>query len=73
MEQFQTTLKELRARNNLTQENLATEVGVVRQTIAYMEKGDYMPSLGLAWRIARRFGLSIEDVFQFNEDNDKQA
>ena len=71
MEQFRTTLKELRARHDLTQENLANEVGVVRQTIAYMEKGEYMPSLGLAWRIAQRFELPIEEVFQFNENNQK--
>ena len=71
MEQFRTTLKELRARHDLTQENLANEVGVVRQTIAYMEKGEYMPSLGLAWRIAQRFELPIEEVFQFNENKQK--
>ena len=71
MEQFRTTLKELRARHDLTQENLANEIGVVRQTIAYMEKGEYMPSLGLAWRIAQRFELPIEEVFQFNENNQK--
>ncbi len=64
MERFKTRIKALRAEHNLTQEDLAKRVGVVRQTIAYIEAGEYMPSLGLAWRIAREFNLSIEDVFQ---------
>jgi len=71
MEKLQTSIKELRARHGLTQEDLADEVGVVRQTITYMEKGDYMPSLGLAWRIAQRFGVSIEDVFHFTNHKKK--
>jgi len=71
MEKFTTSLKELRARHGLTQEDLADEVGVVRQTIAYMEKGDYMPSLGLAWRIAQRFDLPIEAIFTFTNPKKK--
>lgn len=67
MEKFTTNLKLLRAERNLTQDDLAKLVGVVRQTIAYIERGDYMPSLGLAYKIARVFGRNIEDVFRFEK------
>lgn len=62
---FTTKLKELRASKNLTQEELADKVGVVRQTIAYLERGEYMPSLGLARKLAKIFNKKIEDVFIF--------
>ena len=65
METFSTDIKQLRAAHNLTQEELAEQVGVVRQTIAYLEKGEYMPSLLLAKRIAEVFNCSIEEVFHF--------
>lgn len=64
---FTTKLKELRAGTNMTQEELATKVGVVRQTIAYLERGEYMPSLGLAHRIAKVFNKKIEEVFNFKK------
>ncbi len=67
MEKFTTNLKLLRTERNLTQDDLAKLVGVVRQTIAYIERGDYMPSLGLAYKIARVFGRNIEDVFRFEK------
>lgn len=57
-------LKELRARDNLTQEDLAEKVGVSRQTIVAIEKEKYDPSLSLAFRLARCFGTTIEDIFQ---------
>ena len=65
MEILTTTIRQLRMEKGLTQEQLADEVGVVRQTIAYLEKGEYMPSLALAWRIARFFGKGVEEVFDF--------
>ena len=68
MDKFQTKLKVLRAEHNLTQEDVANKVGVVRQTIAYIERGDYMPSLGLAWRIAKLFHSTIDNVFIFEKD-----
>lgn len=49
--------------NDLTQEALAAEVGVTRQTILAIEKGKYDPSLDLAFKIAKRFNVSIEEVF----------
>ena len=59
-------IRELRARDNLTQMDLAREVGVRRETIVFLEKGKYNPSLKLAHDIARVFKLSIEEVFLFD-------
>ena len=56
-------LKVYRAKYNLTQEELAKKVGVTRQTIIAIEKGKYDPSLELAFKIARFFGVRIEDIF----------
>jgi putative transcriptional regulator len=59
-------IKELRARDNLTQSDLARKVGVRRETIVFLEKGKYNPSLKLAHDIARVFGMKIEEVFVFD-------
>ena len=59
-------LKELRARHAMTQEDLAARVGVSRQTIVAIEKEKYDPSLSLAFRLAKCFGVTIEDLFQEN-------
>ncbi len=58
-------IKELRARDNLTQLDLARRVGVRRETIVFLEKGKYNPSLKLAYDIAQVFGMKIEEVFVF--------
>lgn len=60
---IQTKLKEYRAKYNMTQEDLAQRVGVRRETIGNLEKGRYNPSLVLAWNIAQVFGVSIEEIF----------
>ena len=60
-----TRIKELRARHNLTQEDLAKKVNVRRETIVFLEKGKYNPSLKLAYDIAQVFKLHIEEVFIF--------
>lgn len=57
-------LKDLRAKQNLTQEDLAKAVGVTRVTINYIENLEYRPSLELAFLLARFFGKTIEDIFQ---------
>jgi putative transcriptional regulator len=62
-----TRIKELRARDGLTQADLAKKVGVRRETISFVENGEYNPSLLLAVRIARVFGEAIENVFMFDE------
>ena len=51
----------------ITQQQLADRVGVTRQTIIAIESGRYSPSLPLAFRIARTFGVSVEQVFQYDE------
>ena len=56
-------IKELRARDNLTQQDLAVKVDVRRETIVFLEKGKYNPSLKLAFDISRVFRLTIEEVF----------
>lgn len=55
-------------RDEMTQQKLAEEVGVTRQTIIALEAGKYVPSLVLALRIANVFGVPVEEVFQLNED-----
>ena len=58
-------IRELRARDNLTQLDLARKVGVRRETIVFLEKNKYNPSLKLAYDIAQVFGMRIEEVFIF--------
>jgi putative transcriptional regulator len=60
-------IKELRARNNITQNDLAIRVKVRRETIVFLEKGKYNPSLKLAYDISKVFQQKIEDVFIFND------
>jgi len=60
---MKTRIKELRARDNLTQVELAQRVGVRRETIVFLEKGKYNPSLKLAYDISKVFNMSIEEVF----------
>jgi len=64
---MKTRIKELRARFNLTQEDLARKVNVRRETIVFLEKGKYNPSLKLAYDIAKTFYKKIEDVFLFED------
>jgi putative transcriptional regulator len=56
----------------MTQQALAEQVGVTRQTILALEAGKYVPSLVLAFRIARAFGVRVEDVFQCAEDGPRR-
>jgi putative transcriptional regulator len=60
---FANKLRAVRDRKNLTQEELASAVGVSRQTIISIEKGKYVPSVLLAMNIARHFGMTVEDIF----------
>jgi len=54
-------------RDEMTQEELAARAGCTRQTIIALEQGKYVPSIELAFRIARVFGVNIEEVFQYQE------
>jgi putative transcriptional regulator len=65
----ETRIRELRGEKGLTQEQLADLVDVTRQTILFLEKGKYNPSLRLAWNIARVFDRPIEEVFSFDDEN----
>lgn len=64
-------IKELRASCGWTQEQLSEKLGVSRQTIISIENGRYNPSLELAYKIAKSFQLSIEEVFIFEEGSDE--
>ncbi len=64
---MRTRIKELRARYDLTQEELADKVGVRRETIVFLEKGKYNPSLKLAHDVAKVLESKIEEVFIFDE------
>jgi putative transcriptional regulator len=61
-------LEELRAQKGWTQQELAERVGVSRQTIISLERGRYSPSIQLAFRLARQFGVRIEALFIYSED-----
>ena len=64
---LKTRIKELRARYDMTQEDLARKVGVRRETILYLEKGKYNPSLLLAHNIAKILKTTIPELFIFEE------
>ncbi len=67
-------IRRLRFENNeMTQQQLADKVGVTRQTIIAIEAGKYAPSLPLAFRIARTFGMAIEDVFQCDDEDSRSS
>lgn len=64
---MKTRIQELRKINKLSQEELALAVGVTRQTITSLENEKYTASLVLAYKIAKYFGLTIEEVFDFSD------
>ena len=64
-------LEEIRKENGITQEELARAVEVSRQTIGSLENGRYNPSIILAFKIARFFNLTIEEIFIYEEDKNE--
>jgi len=64
---LKTKIKRFRAIHSMNQEDLAKLVGVRRETIGHLERGNYNPSLKLAWDIAKVFKVSIEEVFDYEE------
>ncbi|SFG06885.1 DNA-binding transcriptional regulator, XRE-family HTH domain [Desulfotomaculum arcticum] len=66
---MKTRIKEYRARSSLTQAQLAQKVGVRRETIVFLEKGEYNPSLKLAVKVARELNTTINELFIL-EDHD---
>lgn len=65
-------LKEYRVRLNINQQELGSRVGASRQTISLIERGDYSPSVTLALKIAKVFDASVEDIFQYTEDDEAE-
>ncbi|MCI5874407.1 MAG: helix-turn-helix transcriptional regulator [Roseburia sp.] len=61
-------LKEYRAKIDVNQQEMGKLVGVSRQTISQIERGDYSPSVTLALKIAKVFGVSVEDIFEYEEE-----
>ena len=64
---MENNIKQFRAKHGLTQEELATKVGVRRETIVFLEQGKYNPSLQLAHKIAKILNVSIDDIFIFKD------
>ena len=69
---MKTRIQELRKKYKLSQEERALAVGVTRQTIISLEREKYTASLVLAYKIARYFGVTIEDVFDFSEVDEEE-
>lgn len=65
-------LKEYRAKINVNQTEMGNLVGVSRQTISQIERGDYSPSVTLALKIAKIFSVSVEDIFSYEEEEDSE-
>jgi len=65
-------VEDLRTRANLSRQELAEQVGVHYQTIGYIERGEYSPSLVLALRIASVLGASVEEIFWLDEETNEQ-
>ncbi len=61
-------IEEIRKQKGINQDELAKNLGVSRQTISSLERGRYNPSITLAYKIAKLFELSIEDVFIFDDE-----
>ena len=65
-------LESIRKERGILQDEIAKAMGVSRQTISSLENGRYNPSIMLAYKIAKYFGMTIEDVFIFEEEEQKQ-
>ena len=62
-------IEQIRKERGIRQEELAKSMGVSRQTISSLETGKYNPSIALAYKISRYFGMTIEEVFVFEEES----
>lgn len=65
-------VKEHRNRLGINQQELGTMVGVSRQTISLIERGDYHPSIVIGLKLSRVFGVSVEEIFQYEGDLDEE-
>jgi putative transcriptional regulator len=64
-------LKVYRAMHDMTQEQLADQIGVTRQTVIAIERDKYLPSLKLAFKIARMFNVPLEEIFTYEESENE--
>lgn len=69
---LENNLKELRNRIGLNQSELGQKVGVSRQTISLIERGDYNPSITVCLKLAYVLGIKVEDIFTYEEDEDEK-
>ncbi|MBN2251364.1 MAG: helix-turn-helix transcriptional regulator [Candidatus Altiarchaeota archaeon] len=69
---MRTRIKEYRARYDLTQEELARKVGVRRETIVFLEKGKYNPSLKLAHDVAKALNAKMDELFVFDDESGRE-
>ena len=69
---FKTRIKEFRARHDMTQEDLARKVGVRRETISFLERGRYNPSLNLAHEVSKALNTSIDELFIFEDEDGEE-
>lgn len=68
---MKTRIKEFRAKYDMTQEELAQKVGVRRETIVFLEKGKYNPSLRLAYDVAKALNAKIDELFIFDDEGNE--
>ena len=68
---FKTRIKEFRARYDMTQDDLARKVGVRRETISFLQRGGYNPSLMLAHKVSKALNTSIDGLFIFDDEKDE--
>lgn len=66
-------VKELRARYGFTQSDLGTQVNVTRQTIAFIEKGEFSPSITLSLKLAKALQTNVSDLFWLEEDDENET
>lgn len=71
MNKLDTRIREYRVKKDLTQKELAEAVDVRRETIVYLEKGKYNPSLKLSHQVAKTLDAEIDDLFIFEDEDDK--
>ena len=71
--ELENRLEEIRKQNDIRQEDLAAALQVSRQTIGSLENGRYNPSIILAFKIARYFGMSIEEIFIYEEEQENET
>lgn len=69
---MKTNIRQLRKERRISQEELASAVGTTRQTITSIETGKYVASFPLAYKIAKHFGLTIEEVFDLSGDMEER-